>query len=67
MEKVGAFFGYLEYITTILYILWPFGNLVAFGTFSTVLVHCFKKNLATQVYIYVWIFFSGSSRDAGKK
>jgi beta-lactamase regulating signal transducer with metallopeptidase domain len=29
MEKVGLFLGHLKYITAILYILWPFGNLVA--------------------------------------
>jgi hypothetical protein len=29
MEKVGMFYGHLEYITDIGYILWPFGNLVA--------------------------------------
>jgi hypothetical protein len=29
MEKVVTFFGHLEYITGIWYILWPFGNLVA--------------------------------------
>jgi hypothetical protein len=29
MEKVGIFYGRLEYITAIWYILWPFGNLVA--------------------------------------
>jgi hypothetical protein len=29
MEKVGIFYGDLEYITAVLYILWPFGNLVA--------------------------------------
>jgi hypothetical protein len=29
MEKVGIFFGHLEFIEAIRYILWPFGNLVA--------------------------------------
>jgi hypothetical protein len=29
MKKVGIFYGHLEYITAILYILLPFGNLVA--------------------------------------
>jgi hypothetical protein len=29
IEKVGKFFGHLEKITAIGYILWPFGNLVA--------------------------------------
>jgi hypothetical protein len=28
METVGIFFGYLEYISAIWYMLWPFGNLV---------------------------------------
>jgi hypothetical protein len=28
-KNVGIFFGHLEYITAIWYILWPFGNLVA--------------------------------------
>jgi hypothetical protein len=27
MEKVGIFYCYLEYITAIWYMLWPFGNL----------------------------------------
>jgi hypothetical protein len=41
MEQVGVFFGHLEYISAIWYILWIFGNLVAiwyisprFGIFS---------------------------------
>jgi hypothetical protein len=29
MAKVGIFYGHLEYIKVIWYILWPFGNLVA--------------------------------------
>jgi hypothetical protein len=29
MGKVGNFYGYLEHITAVWYILWPFGNLVA--------------------------------------
>jgi hypothetical protein len=29
MENVGIFYGHLENITAIWYILWPFGNLVA--------------------------------------
>jgi hypothetical protein len=29
MEKVGVFFGHLEYIMDIWYISWLFGNLVA--------------------------------------
>jgi hypothetical protein len=29
MEKVGLFYGHLEYIMAFWYILWPFGNLVA--------------------------------------
>jgi hypothetical protein len=41
MEKVGIYYGYLEYTTAIWHILWPFGNLV------TILVYCVKKNLAT--------------------
>jgi hypothetical protein len=28
-EKIGVFYGHLEYITAIWYILWPFSNLVA--------------------------------------
>jgi hypothetical protein len=27
-EKVGVFYGQMEYITDIWYILWPFGNLI---------------------------------------
>jgi hypothetical protein len=29
MKKVGTFYGHLEYMTAIWYILWPFDNLVA--------------------------------------
>jgi hypothetical protein len=29
MEKVGKFYGHLEYITAIWYILWPFVNLAS--------------------------------------
>jgi hypothetical protein len=28
MENAGIFYGHLEYITVIRYILWPFGNVV---------------------------------------
>jgi hypothetical protein len=49
LEKIGIFFGHLEYITGILYILWPFGNSVAIWYFSSVLVYCVTKNLATLV------------------
>jgi hypothetical protein len=28
VENVGIFYGHLEYITSIRYILWPFDNLV---------------------------------------
>jgi hypothetical protein len=28
-EKVGIFYGYLEYLTAIWYILWPFSNFLA--------------------------------------
>jgi hypothetical protein len=41
MEKIGILYGHLEYITGILYVLWPF------GIFSPALVYCVKKNLAT--------------------
>jgi hypothetical protein len=47
MEKVGMFFGHLEYITPIWYILWHFDNLWQFGIFPPILVHCEEKNLAT--------------------
>jgi hypothetical protein len=47
MEKVGTFFGHLEYIKVTLYIYWPFGNLVAIRYFPPVFVHYVKKNLAT--------------------
>jgi hypothetical protein len=26
MENIGIYYGHLEYITAMLYILWPFGN-----------------------------------------
>jgi hypothetical protein len=41
MEKVGIFYGHLEYIKAIRKILRTFGILVA------ILVFCFEKNLAT--------------------
>jgi hypothetical protein len=28
MEKVGIFYGHVEYFTIVWYILWPFGNVV---------------------------------------
>jgi hypothetical protein len=28
MENAGIFYGHLEHLTVILYILWPFGNVV---------------------------------------
>jgi hypothetical protein len=34
MEKVGIFYGYLEFITAIWYYLWTSGNLVAFWYIS---------------------------------
>jgi hypothetical protein len=30
MDKVGIFYGHLEYTSAIWYILWPFGNFVNF-------------------------------------
>jgi hypothetical protein len=35
MEKVGIFYGYLEFINAIWYILWTSGNLVAFWYISS--------------------------------
>jgi hypothetical protein len=29
MKKVGIFYGHLEFLTAIWYILWPFDNLIA--------------------------------------
>jgi hypothetical protein len=48
-KKVGIFFGLLEYITAIWYILLPFGNLVALFVYfhPSVLVYCVEENLAT--------------------
>jgi hypothetical protein len=37
MENVGLFYGHLEYITAIRYILWPFGELVVIWY----IFHCF--------------------------
>jgi hypothetical protein len=37
MEKVGIFYGHLEYIMAIWYIVWSFGNLVAIRY----IFHCF--------------------------
>jgi hypothetical protein len=58
MEKVGIFYGHLEYITAIWNLLRPFGIihghsviLWQFGIISTVLVYCVKKNLATPAEI----------------
>jgi hypothetical protein len=46
MEKVGLFYGHLEYFTAIWYIFGKFsGNSVCI--FFPVLVSCVKKNLAT--------------------
>jgi hypothetical protein len=48
MENVGIYFGHLEYIPAIRYILWLIVNLLRqFGIFFPVLVYCVKKNLAT--------------------
>jgi hypothetical protein len=47
MEKVGIFFGYLEYITAIWNILWLLGNLVTIWyIFPRFGILC-KENLAT--------------------
>jgi hypothetical protein len=58
MEKVGIFFGHLEYIMDIWYILWLFGNLEGIWYISPVLVYCVKKNLATlrtsTTYVLEW-------------
>jgi hypothetical protein len=40
----------VKYITTLWYILLPFGNLVVIWYISLVLVYCIKKNLATLNY-----------------
>jgi hypothetical protein len=64
MKDAGKFYGHLEYLTVIWYILWQFGisygNLVylmaiwyilwSFGIFFPVLVCFTKKNLATLCY-----------------
>jgi hypothetical protein len=47
MENVGIFSDHSEYVTPIVYILWPFGNFVVICYTFTVLVHFTKKNLAT--------------------
>jgi hypothetical protein len=48
MEKVGTFYGHLEHIQAIWYILWPFGNLVAIWyIFSSFGILCEEKFLAT--------------------
>jgi hypothetical protein len=41
LEKIGTFYGHLEYITDSGAILWQFGS------FSPLLVYCVMKNLAT--------------------
>jgi uncharacterized membrane protein YuzA (DUF378 family) len=42
MENVGIFYGHLEYLTAITYILWTFANVVAiwyiFHSFGTYIV-----------------------------
>jgi hypothetical protein len=51
VEKVDMFYGHLDYIMAIWYILWPFGNLVAILVhFTTFLEYCVKKNLATLIF-----------------
>jgi hypothetical protein len=45
MEKIGIFLGNLEYITTVLCILWPFGNLVEiWNNFHRVGILCQEKS-----------------------
>jgi hypothetical protein len=44
MEKVGIFYGHLNYINAIWFIQWPFGNLVAIWYIPPVyLVYCVKN------------------------
>jgi hypothetical protein len=49
MKKVGIFYGHLEYIKGIWYILWPFGKLMAFWYIFPVLVYCVKKYPAALI------------------
>jgi hypothetical protein len=51
MENNGIFYGHLEYVTTIWYILWPFGNFVVkwYIFHSFWYMYCTKKDLATLV------------------
>jgi hypothetical protein len=46
MEKVGLFYGYLEYFTAVWCILWPLSNALVIWYFFSVLVYCAEKNLA---------------------
>jgi hypothetical protein len=51
MENVGIFYGHLEHITAIWYILWPFGNLVAIWYIFHRFGILYETKLATLMYI----------------
>jgi hypothetical protein len=47
MEDADIFYGHLAYISAFWYILWTFGIFNDFWAYSSVLVCCTNKNLAT--------------------
>jgi hypothetical protein len=49
MGDVGIFHEHLVYFADILYILWLFGIFCCNLVFSSILVYCTMKNLATPV------------------
>jgi hypothetical protein len=65
-ETVGIFYGHLEYITAIWYILWSFGNLVAVWYIPPFLVYWIKKNLATLVQTLLMQLFVGKRTRVGR-
>jgi hypothetical protein len=44
MEKVGIFYGHVEYFTTIWYILLPFGNVIIWYIFPCFGILCQGKS-----------------------
>jgi hypothetical protein len=70
-KKVGIFYGYLEYITAIWYMLWPFGNVVTIWYISPRFgILCQEKSgspalqpmLTINVTVYIFIGTFGSTK-----
>jgi hypothetical protein len=45
MQNIGIFYGNMEYILAIWYIIWPFGNLVVFWYISPFLVYFVSRKI----------------------